>query len=239
MATEDELVQRHSRAAIAELITDPVEKAEAEALNGLRQYDAGIALAQTAIDRRVPFRLRLHHILSLQREALQGISSYAGNFRPAGVEIEGSKHSPPGAHLVAELTEDLCQYVNDNWESATALHLSAYVMWRLNWIHPFADGNGRTSRIVSYLVLCTKIGAVLGGLPTIPDQIVENRQPYFRALDAADEAWENGSIDLSAMEALIGALLAKQLVQLYKSAGGASTEASEVITDEPNTTESA
>ena len=35
----DELAQRHSKALEAELITDPVAKAEAEALNGLRQYE--------------------------------------------------------------------------------------------------------------------------------------------------------------------------------------------------------
>jgi len=35
--------RRHSRALEPELITDPLKKAEAEARNGLRQYDAGIA----------------------------------------------------------------------------------------------------------------------------------------------------------------------------------------------------
>src|SRR5262249_29382497 len=40
---------------------------------------------------------------------LAGISVFAGNFRPAGVEIEGSKHQPPGAHLVRELIEELCR----------------------------------------------------------------------------------------------------------------------------------
>jgi hypothetical protein len=34
---------------------------------------------------------------------------------------------------------------------ATAIHLAAYLMWRLNWIHPFADGNGRTARMTSYV----------------------------------------------------------------------------------------
>src|SRR5215471_17086032 len=40
---------------------------------------------------------------------LAGISVFAGNFRPAGVEIEGSKHQPPGAHRVRELIEELCR----------------------------------------------------------------------------------------------------------------------------------
>nr|WP_035832288.1 Fic family protein [Kaistia adipata] len=211
--------QRHSRAAEAELLLDPIKKAEAEARNGLRQYDLAIRMAQEAIDRG-QFKLRVSVVLSLQREALEGLSSYAGNFRPAGVEIEGSGHRPPEAHLVAELVEELCDYVNDNWADQTALHLASYVMWRLNWVHPFSDGNGRTSRILSYLVLCIKTGFVLPGTPTIPDQIVDNRAPYFAALDAADAAYASGQIDVSEMETLLGGLLAVQLMKFYEQAGG-------------------
>ncbi|UJX45458.1 Fic family protein [Xanthobacter sp. YC-JY1] len=211
--------QRHSRAADAELITDPILKAEAEAQNGLRQYDLGLQIIHEAIDRGPAYKLRLSKILALQREALNGISSYAGNFRPASVAIEGSKHEPPGAHLVPELVEGLCDYINENWDK-TALHLAAYAMWRLNWIHPFSDGNGRTSRILSYIILCARVGAVLPGVPTIPDQIVDNRKPYFDALDAADDAWAEGRLDISKMESLLESLLARQLTSAFAQAGG-------------------
>jgi Fic family protein len=211
--------KRDSRALEPELIKDPVAKAEAEARNGLRQFDAGIKTIQTALERN-QFKLRPSLILALQREALNGISLFAGNFRPAGVEIEGSKHQPVGAHLVPELIEEMCDYVNDNWEASTPLHLGAYIMWRLNWIHPFADGNGRTSRILSYVVLSIRAGTQLPGTPTIPDQIVDNRVPYFEALDAADSAWKEGLIDLSKMEDLLGSLLATQLASFYESVGG-------------------
>lgn len=109
--------RRDSRALEPELISDSVKRAEAEAANGLRQYDAGIALAQTVIERG-GFKLRVSHILGLQREALKGISSYAGNFRPGPVEISKSQHTPPDAHLVPELVEEMCDYVNDRWSSA-------------------------------------------------------------------------------------------------------------------------
>lgn len=212
--------RRDSRALEPELIADPRARAEAEAANGLRQYDFGIAMAQEALDRGV-FRLRISHILGLQREALRGISSYAGNFRPGPVLISKSLHTPPDAHLVPGLVEDMCDYVNDSWLSATALHLSAYVMWRLNWIHPFADGNGRTSRIASYLVLAVKTGFIPPGLPTIPDQIAGDRRAYFEALDAADAALKGtGRVDVSKMEELLGAMLARQLAAYYESAGG-------------------
>jgi Fic family protein len=211
--------KRDSRALEPELITHPVAKAEAEARNGLRQYDLGIRAIQTALERG-PFKLRLSLVLALHREALAGISLFAGNFRPAGVEIQGSKHEPAGAHLVPELIGEMCDYVNDHWEASTPIHLAAYIMWRLNWIHPFADGNGRTSRVLSYVVLSIRAGVVLPGTPTIPDQIVDNRTPYFEALDAADEAWKGGKLDVSKMEELLASLLATQLANFYRAAGG-------------------
>lgn len=183
--TSEKIEKRDSRALEPQLITDPQARAEAEARNVLRQYDAGLATIQSALDTGA-FKLRPSLILGLHREALSGISMFAGNFRPGGVEIRGSRHEPVGAHLVPELVEDLCDYVNEHWERSTPIHLAACVMWRLNWIHPFADGNGRTSRIVSYVVLSIRAGAILPGTPTIPDQIVDNRIPYFDALDGAD-----------------------------------------------------
>lgn len=218
MAEEE---QRHSRALEPDLIADPQLKAEAEAKNGLRQYDVGIRIIETAIERGpAEFKLRPSTILALHREALTGISSYAGLWRPAGVEIQGSKHSPPGAYLVPEFAESMCDYVNDRWQEATAIHLAAYLMWRLNWIHPFADGNGRTARMTSYVVMSIKVGRVLAGTPTIPEQIVSNRVPYFDALDEADQACKNGRVDVSKMEELLAALLANQLTSIYKLAGG-------------------
>ena len=166
---ESRIERRNSRALEAPLIADPKARAAAEARNGFRQYDAAIKTVQTALERG-EFRLRLSLVLALHREALTGISSYAGNFRPAGVKIEGSQHEPVGAHLVPELIEDMCDYVNAHWQASTPLHLAAYIMWRLNWIHPFADGNGRTSRILSYVVLSIRAGAVPPGTPTIPDK---------------------------------------------------------------------
>jgi Fic family protein len=114
----------------------------------------------------------------------------------------------------------MCDYVNVHW-GKTPIHLAAYCMWRLNWIHPFADGNGRTSRMLSYVVMSIRAGYVLPGTPTIPYYIVENRGPYFDALDAADAALrDSGTPDLLMMEDLLSRLLARQLASFYESAGG-------------------
>lgn len=215
---------RKSEAASPVLITDPDERARKEVENGLRQFDAVLGMVEQYRDERRAFRLRPSLILSLQRIALEGISSFAGLTRPADVVISGSAHQPPEAHLVPELLEELCDYVNDQWASASPVHLAAYVMWRINWIHPFDDGNGRTSRAVSYLVLCMKLGYPLPGTDTIPAQIVANKNPYYGALEAADRAWENKQVDVGDLEKLLSDHLSAQLVGILEKATGASLQ---------------
>lgn len=211
--------QRHSKAAEADLVKNPKLKAEAEARNGLKQYDYALEFIKEKLERGA-FKLRPSLVLSLHRQALDGLSIYAGNYRPSGVKISGSKHEPVDAFLVAELLEEMCDYVNDNWDTKTAIHLSSYVMWRLNWIHPFADGNGKTSRMLSYIVLCIHSECIFSGLPTIPEQIVANRQPYFHALDDADLQWKEEVVDVTSMENLLSGMLAQQLKNAYDKAVG-------------------
>jgi Fic family protein len=208
---------RHSRALDAEIISDPDLLARREALNGLRQFDLVLQMVETFIDpQRQPFKLRPSHLLHLHRAALAGISHFAGNWRPSEIEIRGSRHKPPGAFEVPDRVEELCDYINENWDKKSPLHIASYLMWRLNWIHPFTDGNGRTSRAAAYMILCVKMGYVLPGKRTIPDQIAEDKTPYYRALEAADDAWENGAIDLTFMKNLLDSMLAKQLLAVHE-----------------------
>jgi Fic family protein len=209
---------RHSKAFEAELIADPDERAKREARNGLRQFDAVIELIEYFLDPEHPFKLRPSHLLHLHRIALESISLYAGNYRPAAIEIRGSKHQPVGAHLVPEKIEDLCDYINENWKSSAPIHLCAYAMWRLNWIHPFTDGNGRTARALSYLVLCLRLGYRLPGANTIPDQISRDKVPYYKALESADEGFRKGQINLSELEKYLSDLLAAQLLSIHQDA---------------------
>ena len=209
-------IQRDSRPASHELFTNPEEKASLEARNGLLQFDEVLSLIDQA--KAAGFRLRPSTIQRLQRRAVQDIYTCAGNYRTGPVFIKGTTHQPPPAHEVAEHTEELCEYVNSNW-GHNALHLSAYVMWRLNWIHPFSGGNGRTSRSISYLVMCARLGYRIPGTSTITEQIVANRQPYYEALDAADAAWTNAIIDVSAMQRLLEHALAVQLSSVLEAAG--------------------
>jgi Fic family protein len=214
---------RKSKAASPDLIRDPHELARQEAENGLRQAGEVLEMVEHYRETRRPFKLRISTILHLHRTALERISLFAGNFRPADVIIGGSAHQPAGAHLVAEQVEEMCDYINGNWDSKTAIHLAGYVLWRLNWIHPFDDGNGRTSRALSYLVLCVKLGYRIPGSNTIPEQISDNKPPYYAALEAADKAWRiTDRVDVSELERLLEGHLAAQLVGVIEEASGQS-----------------
>lgn len=111
--------------------------------------------------------------------------------------------------------------MNDNWD-LSPVHLAAYLMWRINWVHPFSDGNGRTARALSYAVLCIRLGYRLPGAKTIPEQIAANKFPYYEALEDADKADKNGRIDVNTLETLLSDKLAVQLLQLHKDAVGES-----------------
>jgi Fic family protein len=101
--------------------------------------------------------------------------------------------------------------VQENWFLWSETDLAAYGLWRLNWIHPFIEGNGRTARAASCFLLCVRAGTLLPGDRILPERIRENRQAYEDALTAADRAWEAGELDFSRMENLIACLLQAQL----------------------------
>jgi Fic family protein len=215
---------RHSEAEDAALLSDPDEIARREAENGLRQFTLALSIIRSYVkDADRPFKLRAGPILQLHQTALDGLHRLAGTFRNTPVKIHGSLHQPPEPAFVADEVQALCEYINDNW-SKSAVHLAAYVLWKMNWIHPFADGNGRTARAAAYVVLSIKLDSLLPGTPTIPEQIAANKDPYYRALEEADKAWAEKKIDVSALEELLGDMLAQQLVNAAREAAGDDVE---------------
>jgi Fic family protein len=206
--------------ALSHLSEEDIKRLETE--NGFRQSELAVDMIEYFLDRDRPFKLQPSHIQSLQAEAVKGIEQRPGEWRMGPIGIEKSDHAPPPAHMVKAHIIEMCDYVNVEFHEKSAFHLAAYIMWRLNWIHPFEDGNGRTSRTLSYIVLCIKTGYRIPGSPTVPDQIQRNRKPYFDALEAADAALKQGGvIDVSAMEDLLKKLLAFQLVSVLDKADSA------------------
>ena len=66
--------------------------------------------------------------------------------------------------------------------------------------------------------LCIRLGYKLPGTQTIPAQIATDKSPYYGALEAADQAYENERIDVSALETLLGDKLVEQLVRVHQDA---------------------
>ena len=211
---------RHSHAEDAKLLSDPDEIARREAENGLRQFTLALDIIRSFVkEKERPFKLRAGPILQLHQAALDGLHRLAGTFRNTTVTIQGSRHQPPEPAFVADEVQVMCEYINDNWQKS-AVHLAAFVLWKMNWIHPFADGNGRTARAVSYVVLSIKLDSLLPGTPTIPEQIASDKEPYYKALEEADTAWASGNVDASVLEELLGGMLAHQLLNAAREAAG-------------------
>ncbi len=102
--------------------------------------------------------------------------------------------------------------IHENWTVIDhPTYLAAYALWRLNWIHPFVEGNGRTARAACYYLLCLRYGGLLPGKKIVPERIRENRKPYYEALRAADRRWEDGHFDVSQLAGYLEGLLKDQL----------------------------
>lgn len=193
-----------------ELYKDDAHKVELQSRNGVWQFDEVVRL----IDRSDgELRLTRRKILRLHRFAIQDIYQCAGRFREWPVAIRGSLHKPPEARYIKGLVAEMCATANREMDWSPS-KTAAFLLWRLNWIHPFGGGNGRTSRALGYYALCVRYGLRFPGRFTIAEQIDRDRRRYQDALEDADAAWREHSLDVSLMESLIEDLLERQLAYL-------------------------
>lgn len=182
--------------------------------NLLRQYDFLEDRVKLAVGTK-DFAIDQVLFCQLNFQAVVLLSDSAGQYRTGSVIITNSSHTPPPAADVPSHMKDLLAYLSKNWASAPASHLAAYALWRLCWVHPFEEGNGRTARAACMLILCYKHGAWLPGKEIIPKQIREDRAPYYAVLREADNHHEQSrrtSIDVSKAEDYLNDLLTKQLM---------------------------
>jgi Fic family protein len=117
-------------------------------------------------------------IKSLHQLILRGIDDdNAGRYRTVNVRIAGASHVPPDQVIVPELMERFISWHRDEAMSLHPVERAARVHSDFVRIHPFVDGNGRTSRLLMNLELM-KAGYPAAVLP------VESRLAYYEALDA-------------------------------------------------------
>lgn len=110
---------------------------------------------------------------------LRGIDrDNAGKYRSVPVTISGAKHVPPQPFLVKKLMENLFIFYEEKKAILHPVQLAAEMHERLVTIHPYIDGNGRTSRLVMNLVLLKH------GYP-IANISADQRIGYYDALEKA------------------------------------------------------
>ena len=176
--------------------------------NLLRQYDLLTNCVEIGLQHG-PAALDKYTLWAFNHVAVANISQHGGRFREEPIYV--GNHIPPHFKDVPELMDRFISFIHENWYNCTPTQLAAYGLWRLNWIHPFTEGNGRTARATCYYLLCARSGGLLPGRKIVPERVRDDRQPYYDALRAADQAWDAGHLDLSEMETYLARLLEAQL----------------------------
>lgn len=111
---------------------------------------------------------------------LRGIDpDQAGRYRSVPVRISGSRHEPPQPWALEGLMEDYFAFCYRQQGQMHPVLFAAEMHERLVTIHPFIDGNGRTSRLVMNLLLLQNGYTIVNLKGDAP-----SRMAYFQALEA-------------------------------------------------------
>lgn len=190
-----------NRTTIYDAVRGSAETGRAAGSEGLREI-GNIRDAMTFID-GTDADAPLTHVFvrELHRIAVEGLTREGdptpGEYRVHDVEISQSAHVPPShVYVHAEMTEWL-DFANGEVGTSEQMMHAALAHHRFLWIHPFGNGNGRVSRLLSYAML-RKHGFVSpGGLRSVNPMAVfgNDRSAYYNALAAADPLTNDGTIE--------------------------------------------
>lgn len=153
-------------------------KSMREHLEAINHVEA-VAYIKQLIERNFSFNER--ELLSVHNLILRGIiPEDAGRYRKVQVMIKGSSHMPPQPFLVPKQMEDYFLWMEENKNKLHPVILAAEMHERLVTIHPFIDGNGRTSRLIMNLILLQN-GYVIANIKGD----YETRMEYYQSLETA------------------------------------------------------
>jgi Fic family protein/DNA-binding XRE family transcriptional regulator len=153
-------------------------KSMREHLEAINHQEA-IAYIKHLMEKNTSFNER--EVLTIHNLILRGIlPEDAGRYRRVQVMIKGSSHLPPQPFLVAKQMEDYFVWYEMNKNKLHPVLLAAEMHERLVTIHPFIDGNGRSSRLVMNLILLQH-GYVIANIKGD----YENRMQYYQSLEKA------------------------------------------------------
>lgn len=111
----------------------------------------------------------------------------AGKYRSENVVISGAVHIPPKHHEINMLMEKFIAEYRKEWQKLHPVVRATLLHGEFVKIHPFVDGNGRTSRLLLNFELMKN-----GYTPIIIKK--ENRAEYYEVLDYAHTTMDYGRI---------------------------------------------
>ena len=121
----------------------------------------------------------------------------AGSYRTVPVMISGCTHVPPQPYLLEKLMEDfMLAFQRMEKENVHPVIIAAYLHNELVRIHPFIDGNGRTSRLLMNLYLLQK-GYTIVTLKSDNDMKLR----YYKALESSHTEQQHDDFYLLVTEA--------------------------------------
>lgn len=150
-----------------------------EEQNEVIGMDAAMTYVNTTLVSRIG-SVTTNDILEIHRRVLGYVDPVeAGRFRTNQVFV--GHHIPPHPIDVEKHMQEFVLWLNS--EEAMGLHpveFAALAHYKLVYIHPFVDGNGRTSRLLMNLIL------MQAGYPPVTIR-KEHRSEYYNALEQANE----------------------------------------------------
>ncbi|MDR2137040.1 MAG: Fic family protein [Synergistaceae bacterium] len=129
----------------------------------------------------------VNHMLKAHKILMDDLTKEAGRFRSGGVGVfagEQLVHMAPPASVVLELIRNLIDWVRRS--DAHPLIKSCVFHYEFEFIHPFADGNGRMGRLWQTLLL-SRWKPFFAWLP-VETLVRERQQEYYDVLAIADKA---------------------------------------------------
>lgn len=130
--------------------------------------------------------LQIHHIITnktLAEIEEEGAFRKSDDVRIVDVQTGDVLHTPPSYQQLDELMEEFCIFANDKRKDEFFLHpisKAIIIHFLMGYIHPFADGNGRTARALFYWYLIKK-GYWLIEYMSVSRVILGSKAQYARA----------------------------------------------------------
>ena len=108
-------------------------------------------------------------------------------------EHQKARFIPVPAFQTAEAIDELCAHFLEAWEANLIDKLILIPMFILDFlcIHPFNNGNGRMSRLLT-LLLFYKAGYIVGKYVSMEMLIEKTKETYYEALQASSFGWHEG-----------------------------------------------